>query len=134
MRVVNSVGGARLLGFRSAVLPIKLSPGLALLCSEGKDRSAILNAGRALERVWLRATAAGLSVQPYAAPGVLSLGFVEVETHYQDQLGLIREAMSRACPTDCGLLFLRMGRTSRPHRGRGARRSLSSFERHNGGR
>ncbi|HEC15174.1 MAG TPA: hypothetical protein ENI99_01155 [Sedimenticola sp.] len=128
MRAFNAIGGARLMGLRSAVLPVRLSPGLALLCIEGEDRPAILAAGRALERVWLRATAAGLSIQPYAAPGVLGLGFVEVEARFQDRLGLIRQALEQACSGGCGLLLLRMGRAAGLNKNRGARRPLSSFE------
>ena len=37
------------------------------------DRDHALNAGRAMERVWLRATALGLAVHPVSAPILLGL-------------------------------------------------------------
>ena len=128
MRALNLFGGAWLMGFRSSVLPAKLSPGLALLCCDEKHRSSIVDLGRALERLWLRATVAGLSLQPYAAPGVLSLGFVELETHWHEQMKVIREDMQQACPDAYGVLMLRLGRAGKAHVSSGERRALSSFE------
>src|SRR3546814_12399512 len=79
MTMLNRLGAASVLGWRSAYLPIRLSPGLCLLVIPSTARSDMLAGGRALQRVWLQATLDGLSVQPYAAAGVLSLGFVPVE-------------------------------------------------------
>ncbi|MEO7053103.1 MAG: hypothetical protein ABI128_15695, partial [Rhodanobacter sp.] len=67
MSMLNRLGTASALGWRSAWLPIRLSPGLCLLVIPSTTRSDVLNGGRALQRVWLEATLAGLSVQPYAA-------------------------------------------------------------------
>ena len=127
MSTLNRLGAASVLGWRSAWLPIRLSPGLCLLVIPSTARSDVLAGGRALQRVWLQATLDGLSVQPYAAAGVLSLGFVPVEPALQRLLSRLDSAMSDLCVTGHGLVFLRLGYArSAPH-GRSGRREPASF-------
>ena len=127
MSMLNRLGAASSLGWRSAYLPLWLSPGLCLLVIPSKARSDVLAGGRALQRVWLEATLAGLSVQPYAAPGVLSLGFVPIEPAFQRPLSRVGSALSDLCGSGYGLVFLRLGYArSAPH-ARSGRRALASF-------
>ena len=109
MRMLNFIGMANILGFRSAVLPARLSAGIAVLAVKSNERKTILQAGRALERIWLQATSDGLCVQPFAAAGVLSLGYIELETAYQHQLGEINTLMKTLDEQSKGLIFIRMG-------------------------
>src|SRR3546814_2366453 len=105
--LLNRLGAASVLGWRSAYLPIRLSPGLCLLVIPSTARSDMLAGGRALQRVWLQATLDGLSVQPYAAAGVLSLGFVPVEPAFQQPLSRLGPALRDLCAPGYGLVFLR---------------------------
>lgn len=127
MATLNRLGAAPLLGFRSAALPARLSPGLCLLATRDTTRPGIVAAGRALERVWLEATLAGLAVQPFAAAGVLALGFINIEPDLQPHIARLQTTMSELCPDGHGVLFLRLGRIGTAPRWRTARRPLASF-------
>ncbi|TAM57363.1 MAG: hypothetical protein EPN49_15510 [Rhodanobacter sp.] len=127
MTMLNRLGAASVLGWRSAWLPIRLSPGLCLLVIPSTARSDVLAGGRALQRVWLAATLDGLSVQPYAAAGVLSLGFVSIEPAFQGPLTRLGPALSDLCASGHGLVFLRLGYARSVPRCRSGRRTLASF-------
>ncbi len=127
MTALNRLGAASVLGWRSAYLPIRLSPGLCLLVIPSTSRSDVLAGGRALQRAWLEATLAGLSVQPYAAAGVLSLGFAPVEPALQRHLLRLASALDELCVPGHGLVFLRLGYARSAPRDRSGRRALASF-------
>jgi hypothetical protein len=127
MRTLNRLGAASMLGWRSAWLPIRLSPGLCLLVIPSTARSDVLTGGRALQRVWLQSTLDGLSIQPYAAAGVLSLGFVPVEPAFQPVLSDLASALSDLCGPEQGLVFLRLGHARSAPRRRSGRRAPASF-------
>lgn len=127
MATFNRLGAASMLGWRSAWLPIRLSPGLCLLVVPSSARADVLAGGRALQRVWLQATVDGLSVQPYAAAGVLSLGFVPVERAFELPLSRLASSLSRWCGTGQGLVFLRLGHARSPLRDCSGRRPPASF-------
>lgn len=127
MRMFNRLGTASVLGWRSAWLPIRLSPGLCLVVIPSMARAEVLAGGRALQRVWLQATLEGLSVQPYAAAGVLGLGFVPDEPAFQPALTRLRSALGELSAPGRGLVFLRLGHASSPPRHRSGRRARSSF-------
>lgn len=127
MSMLNRVGAASGLGWRSAWLPIRLSPGLCLLVIPSTARSDVLAGGRALQRVWLQATLDGLSVQPYAAAGVLSLGFVPVEPAFLRSLSRLGSSLGDLCGSGHGLVFLRLGYARSAPRFRSGRRAPGSF-------
>jgi nitroreductase len=129
MATFNRLGAAAMLGWRSAWVPIRLSPGLCLVAVASTGRADVLSGGRALQRVWLQATLEGLSVQPYAAPGVLSLGFVPLEPALQQSRSRLASALGDLAETGAGLVFLRLGYTRSPPAGRSGRRPLASFGR-----
>ena len=118
MSLFNHLGAASMLGWRSAYLPIRLSPGLCLIVIPSAARSDVLAGGRALQRVWLQATLDGLSVQPYAAAGVPAL---------QPPLSRLGLALRDLCAPGYGLVFLRLGHARSAPRHRGGRRALASF-------
>ena len=127
MTMFNRLGAASILGLRSAWLPIRLSPGLSLIVIPSTARSDVLAGGRALQRVWLQATLEGLSVQPYAAAGVLGLGFVPVEAAFEQALSRLRSGLADLCGSGQGLVFLRLGFAGSAPRHRSGRRELASF-------
>lgn len=127
MSVLNRLGTASVLGWRSAWLPIRLSPGLCLLVIPSTARSDVLAGGRALERVWLQASLEGLSVQPYAAAGVLGLGFVTVEPAFQRSVSQLGASLGELCGSGYGLVFLRLGYSRSEPRIRSGRRAPGSF-------
>lgn len=127
MGFCNRLGVASVLGLRSAWLPIRLSPGLCLVVVPTTARSDVLAGGRALQRVWLQATLEGLSVQPYAAAGVLGLGFVPVEPAFRPSLAGLGSALGELCGPGTGLVFLRLGHARAAPRWRSGRRALASF-------
>lgn len=127
MAALNRLGAAWALGWRSAWLPIRLSPGLCLIVIPSTARPDVLAGGRALQRVWLEATLAGLSVQPYAAAGVLGLGFVPIEPSFQQPLSRLGSTLRDLCTPGYGLVFLRLGHARSAPRGRSGRRALASF-------
>lgn len=127
MAIANRLGAAPVLGWRSAWLPIRLSPGLCLVVIPSPERSDVLAGGRALQRVWLQATLEGLSVQPYAAAGVLGLGFVPVEPAHRSTLLRLGSALGGLCGSGHGLVFLRLGYARSAPSGRSGRRALASF-------
>ena len=127
MGMFNRLGAASVLGWRSAWLPIRLSPGLCLLVIPSTTRAEVLAGGRAMQRVWLQATLEGLSVQPYAAPGVLGLGFVPVEPAFREPIARLGSILHALVGPGHGLVFLRLGRARSALRGRSGRRARSSF-------
>jgi hypothetical protein len=127
MAMLNRLGATPLLGFRSAALPARLSPGLCLLSVKGTTRPDIVAAGRALERVWLEGTLAKLAVQPFAAAGVLGLGFIDIEPVLQPHVARLQAEMRELCPDGHGIIFLRMGRVGTVSQWRAGRRSLTEF-------
>jgi hypothetical protein len=133
MAALNRLGAATMLGWRSAWLPIRLSPGLCLIVIPSTARADVVAGGRALQRVWLQATLEGLSVQPYAAAGVLGLGFVPVEPAFRQSLSHLGAALGELCGPEYGLVFLRLGHARSAPRHRGGRRALASFGTLDGG-
>ncbi len=127
MTMLNRLGAASVLGWRSAWLPIRLSPGLCLLVIPSTARADVLAGGRALQRVWLEATLDGLSVQPYAAAGVLGLGFVSIEPAFQGALSRLGSALGDLCDSGYGLVFLRLGYARSAPSDRSGRRAPASF-------
>lgn len=127
MTTLNRLGVSSMLGWRSAWLPIRLSAGLCLIVIPSNARSDVLAGGRALQRVWLQATLDGLAVQPYAATGVLGLGFVPVEPEFQPQLSRLGSALAELCGPGHGIVFLRLGHARSAPPGRSGRRELASF-------
>jgi len=132
MNFVNKIGGAAMLGFRSVRIPILFSPALVLITMKEKDRLSVIKAGRAIQRVWLEANQLGLSVQPYAAPGIFSLGYIACEDEFKSQLASVTEKMhtivnsNNLSENNYGLMFLRIG-YNKPVEHRSNRRGIDSF-------
>ena len=66
----NVFGLHRIIGFRAADLPCRFAPNLAVVFHDLEPTTGAFQSGRALQRVWLRATQMGLACQVFAAPAL----------------------------------------------------------------
>ncbi|MBC3765786.1 hypothetical protein [Neptunicella marina] len=110
MRLLNFIGASKEIAKKSVVKPINSSPGLLMLSSSDISRDGIINAGRQLMRIWLECTSQGLSVQLYAAPGVLTLAKPDIEPNLMKELGLIEKQLDDISGNIFKtIMFLRVG-------------------------
>lgn len=114
MRLANRIGAHHLLGWRSCDIPCRLAPQLGLLAVKKTDAASVFAAGRAFQRLWLRATLLGRVLQPmpasalYALGGAVNEGIPAGLSHalaagWQSQLG-----------ANIPLMLFRMGKASQP--------------------
>ncbi|MCW5626528.1 MAG: hypothetical protein KIT73_17570 [Burkholderiales bacterium] len=73
MRALGFIGGAGILGLRSAYLPCRLAPHLIALSVGDVSPTNAVSIGRAFQRIWLRLTTLGCAVQPFAASPLYAL-------------------------------------------------------------
>jgi len=127
MKWLNYVGAAAMVAARSVTLPIRLSPALVAITTSQTNRVGIMTAGRQLERVWLAATAEGLAVHPYAAPGVLTLAKPELGSELDAELSQVQMALKQHFSEQNVVMFLRLGyKNGKP--ARSARRNVTELE------
>lgn len=128
MAWLNKLGMSYVFGYRSTVLPTKLSPTLLLISPKENSRQGAISLGRTLERCWLSATAMGLSVQVYAAPGVFTCNHATIPNEHATTLQQITESMLTLNPAGTGGLFLRIGIDKHSsNNARTRRRNLTDF-------
>ncbi|SOB58264.1 UBA/THIF-type NAD/FAD binding protein [Pseudodesulfovibrio profundus] len=72
MSALNTVGVGRMVAMHSA-MGIRKSGGVGFLSVDSTDTASLLEAGRALERIWLTFTHNGIRFQPAAAPALFRL-------------------------------------------------------------
>jgi hypothetical protein len=127
MRTVNLLGAHYLLGLRAAYVPCRWAPHLAVIgATTPVFEEGSWAVGRALERLWLRATLMGMGLQPFAAPGLFALeDYAGIRWSIRQELTSgWRDLMSSATP----LMLLRMGRAT-PLAVRASRPSINSIVR-----
>jgi hypothetical protein len=118
-RVGNFFGLHKFVAFRGADLPCRLAPHLVAITTAGNGQREAVDAGRALQRTWLAATALGLSCQVFAAPGLYAQeAATDVRPLVRSQL---RQGWEFLCPGRVVWLTMRIGfaaaapiRASRP--------------------
>lgn len=112
MRPLAALGVHRLIGIRAAYVPCRTAPHLcALSTTLGLEPGAIA-VGRALQRVWLRGTSAGMSCQPFAASALFALeGYREVEERVRRTLA---DGWGRISADARVLIVFRMGHAAPP--------------------
>ena len=110
MKKFNVIGAAAMVAMRSVSLPLRLSPALAVITTSGTGRPAIIDAGRQLQRFWLAATLHGLSVHPYAAPGVLTLVNPALDSPLNQQLAAVKQQLQENFgAAEQVVMFFRLG-------------------------
>jgi hypothetical protein len=112
MRALNHVGTHRFIGLRGAYLPCRVAPHLCALATTLDLGRGAVAVGRALERVWLRATGFGMAFQPFAGAALLALeGYREVDVTTRQRL---KAGWARLCADATPLMVFRMGRSAPP--------------------
>jgi hypothetical protein len=71
MGLLTKAGAHHVLALRAAYLPCKLAPHIGVVCTDGDPEAGAIRVGRAFQRIWLKATALGLSLQPLVASAIL---------------------------------------------------------------
>lgn len=110
MQKLNKIGASNMIAIRSVTLPIKLSPGLCLLTTSGTSRLDMVKTGQQMLRFWLEASKLGLSVHPYAAPGVLTLARPELDSELTNELNDVEKGLAEQLGTAAkAIMFFRIG-------------------------
>jgi hypothetical protein len=117
MRALNTLGVHHLLGLRAGDLPCRLAPHLGIVeCDAASHTLPAIAAGRALERAWLAATAAGVALQPFAAAMALlrqPAGGAWVSAQAQARLRTDLASLTGGRP-DSAWIFVRVGLAAPP--------------------
>ncbi|GAC21986.1 nitroreductase family protein [Paraglaciecola arctica] len=110
MQKLNKIGASKMIAIRSVTLPIRLSPGLCLLTASGESRLDMVKAGQQMLRFWLAATKLGLSVHPYAAPGVLTLAKPALDPLLTNELSDVEKGLAEQLGASAtAIMFFRIG-------------------------
>ena len=114
MRIMNLAGAARMLGFRAGYLPCRLSPHLGVVGSTlGLEQGAIA-AGRAFQRLWLRATLLDLAIQPMVASALFALEVSAAEGASDRTRLALQKDWEEIVPGVTPMIVFRMGRAEPP--------------------
>ncbi len=120
LQALGEVGGGAGLE-KPARKSVAAASALGLITVDESRPAAWLRAGRALERVWLSATAAGLALQPMTALiylfARLERGGDGLSPRERDELGRLRaiyEQLFAPPPGACALMLFRIGRAAPP--------------------
>ncbi len=93
--------------------PIRSSSAIAILSAPTSDVSCFLDAGRAMERLWLAATLNGLAVQPLISSCLLALPKTEGVSE-TTKMQLQKYWMSWLPPGEVPIVLLRIGHATQP--------------------
>lgn len=112
MRLLNVVHAHALLGLRAAYLPARRSPHLGVIVANGDLPHAAIDAGRAFERFWLRATQLGMALQPFAAAPLYARAEFTGVSH--DTRAALRAGWTELVPRGVPLMAFRLGHANAP--------------------
>ena len=112
MRALQFFGAHVMIGARASYVPCRFSPHLVVITAKTNSDDSAINAGKALQRVWLRAAALGIAVQPLAASALYAL------TEYPGVPESLRKTLcdgwKQIAGNDFPFMVLRMGYASAP--------------------
>ncbi|MCC2614901.1 hypothetical protein LJ739_01440 [Aestuariibacter halophilus] len=110
MKTLNLLGTHQSIAMRSVTLPMKLSPAIAYISTADQSFAGLVECGRQIQRFWLQATALGLAVHPYAAPGVLTLANPDLPETLRNTLAQTRQDLHDIAPQgQHPVMFFRLG-------------------------
>ena len=112
MRALQFLGAHIMIGARASYVPCRFSPHLAVITAKTNSEDSAINAGRALQRVWLRAAGLSVAVQPLAASALYALtNYAGVPEGLREALG---DGWKQIAGNDFPFMVLRMGYASAP--------------------
>jgi len=121
-KAVSKSGIGRLVA-KMLSMKLRKAGALCLVTAKRKDPAGYMEAGRAMEQLWLAATARGLSTHPYGAlPQYLTKAEVEPETFQTGHLAIIRShrapfySIFPGAEQEYPAIVLRMGVTEKQSR------------------
>ena len=126
MQPLTWLGLHRALGLRAGWLPCWQAPALGVLCTSAGPEAGAVPAGMALQRVWLRATKLGLSMQPMAASAVLPLQSDADQAASKGVRERLQLGWAKLAPGLTPLMVFRLGRATPPS-ARSVRLGLSAY-------
>ena len=109
-RTLNLLGVHHAVALRAADLPCRLSPHLGAISCAGTTAHPAFQVGRALQRLWLRATALGLSMQVLAAAPIYA--HAPPRTLDPRLIQQLRAHLEIACHGALPWVVFRLGRTA----------------------
>lgn len=114
-RLVSRLGIGKLVA-KQLSMKLQKSGAICLLTAHQRSPVAYIEAGRAMEQLWLTATAEGLSVQPYGVlPQYLTKAEVEPETFLPEYVNIINSlrkpfySVFPGAENECPAIVLRVG-------------------------
>jgi nitroreductase len=113
MRILNLIGTHFGVGFRAGYLPCRLAPHLGVIVFRGAVDANVTQAGRAFQRMWLRAAALGVSLQPMAASVIFPFHDADTNSMASLRRHLVsgwQEILGEATP----IMLFRMGYAAKP--------------------
>jgi hypothetical protein len=111
-RAANLLGAHQLIGLRAAWLPCRMTPHLCAVTASGGVETAAINAGKLLQRVWLRATTLGMSFQVFAASPLYALS--ASSSICPDKQMAFATGWSRLCVDERPYVVFRLGHARPP--------------------
>jgi hypothetical protein len=126
MRVLSLLQMHRMLGIRAAYLPCRLSPHLGVLSAANDRDNTVVEAGRAFQRLWLRAALRDWAMQPMAASIALAIQPVTDGWVSGKVLRALQGGWARLVGADAPMMVFRLGRAT-PPAVRASRRAVESY-------
>jgi hypothetical protein len=108
----NFLGVHRFVGLRAASLPCRLAPHLCAVTADGDTEAAALSAGKLLQRLWLRATVLGMSLQVFAASPLYALDGSSLIN--SDLQAVLAAGWSKLCLNSRPYVVFRLGHAEPP--------------------
>ncbi|CAM4241941.1 hypothetical protein MB901379_01284 [Mycobacterium basiliense] len=109
---LRAMGIHHLLGLRAGYLPCRLAPHVGVLTTSLDPEAGPIAAGAAFERIWLRMTVLGMSLQPLAGSAVLALP--DCEWVSPSARAKLTEGWAQLAPGRLPMMLFRVGRARPP--------------------
>ena len=111
-RIANLLQTHRVLGWRAADLPCRLSPHLGVISIKAGSPNAAARAGQALQSVWLRATVYRMAFQVFAAAPLYAMEGLRLADSVLQQT--LQIGWSELCGGDPVFVAFRLGHAPEP--------------------
>jgi len=114
MRPLTSIGLHHIIGLRAGFLPCWQAPALGLFTTTGGIEKGAVNAGAALQRVWLKATLLGIAMQPLAASCMFALPNSSGQGPSDELRSFLVSGWEEIAPGRLPMMVFRVGKAASP--------------------